>query len=70
VNVVRIFRVFSRAQQAEHFFLHHFAETDDGIERRPELMAHVGEEFRLRAVGGLGAGFLLGVFVGEFGEAL
>ena len=50
--------------------LHHLAEADDGVERRAQLMAHIGEEFRLRPVGRLGAGLLARIFVGEIGEAL
>ena len=34
--------------------LDEFREADDGVERRPELMAHIGEEFRLRAAGHVG----------------
>ena len=54
----------------EHLRLHHFAEADDGVERRAQLMAHVGEEFRLGAVGRLGAGLLAGILVGKVGQAL
>ena len=38
------------AQAAENLPRHHFRETDDGVERRAQLMAHIGEE------GGFGAG--------------
>ncbi len=43
-------------------------ESNDGIERRPKLMAHVGEELRLGAVGGLGC--LAGLLVGRGAPAL
>jgi hypothetical protein len=33
-------------------------------------MTHIGEEFRFRLVGFLGAGLFLGVFVGEVGKLL
>ena len=35
-------------------FLHHFGVADDGVERRPKLMAHSGEELALGGVCGLG----------------
>src|SRR3546814_9189527 len=35
--------------------LHDFREADDGVQRRAQLMAHVGQELRLGAVGELGA---------------
>ena len=36
---------------AEHALLQHFGETDDRVQRRPQLVRHVGEEFGLVAVG-------------------
>ena len=33
-----------------HFLFEHFAVADDGIERRPQFMTHVGEEGALGAV--------------------
>ena len=35
-------------------FLHHLAVADDGGQRRPQLVAHVGQEGTLGPVGGLG----------------
>ena len=49
---------------------HDLGEADDGIERGAQLVAHVGEELRLRLVGLLGAGLLLGIFLGEIGDLL
>ena len=63
-------RYLSRAERAEHARLHDLGEADDGVERRAQLVAHIGEEFRLGLVGLLGAGLLLGVFLGEIGELL
>ena len=40
------------------------------VERRAQLMAHIGEEFRLGPVGGFGLGLLLQIFLGEIGELL
>src|SRR5215813_9942140 len=36
---------------AEHSLSQDFREADDGIERRAQLVGHVGEEFRLMPVG-------------------
>ena len=46
-----------------HLLLQHLAVADDGGQRRAKLVAHVGEELALRAVGGLG-GVLGGVQLG------
>ena len=48
VGVLGLFLV----QLAEESFLQDFGEADDGVERRAQLMGHVGEEFRLVPVGG------------------
>ena len=40
------------------------------VERRAQLMAHVGEEFGFGAVGALGLGLLFEILFGEFGELL
>ena len=37
--------------RAEHFGLHHLGEAEDGVERRPQFVAHLGEELRLGDVG-------------------
>ena len=50
--------------------LHDLGEADDGVERRAQLVAHIGEEFRLRLVGFLGAVLLLGVALGEIARAV
>ena len=49
------------------FLFHHLAVADDGVERGAQLVAHVRQELRLRAVGNIG-GFpvLLRVFAGGF----
>jgi hypothetical protein len=62
--------VFIRTHGPEHFGQHHLGEADDGVERRSQLVAHVGEEFRLRAVRGFSPRLLAGIFVGEVGQAL
>ena len=40
---------------AEELGLHHFGEAENGIERRPQLMAHRREETRFGEIGLLGA---------------
>ena len=61
---------FVRAQRAEHGGFHDLGKADDGVERRAQLVAHIGEEFRFGLVGVLGAGLFLGVFFGEVGELI
>ena len=68
VDVAGVLGVFGGAERAEHLGCHDLGEADDGVERRAQLVAHVGEEFRLGLVGVLGAGFFLGVFFREIGE--
>ena len=67
-DVAAIFLVFVGAERAEDAALHHLGETDDGVERRAQLVAHVGEEFGLGAVGALGLRLLVEVALGEVGE--
>ncbi len=63
-----IFLIFLRSERAEHAAFHDFGESDDGVERRAQLVAHIGEEFGLGLVGFLGAGLFPGVFLGEIGK--
>ncbi len=70
VDVLAVFQVFRRAQFAEHARLHDFREADDGVERRAQLVADIGQELGLGAVGLLGAVLLLGVFLGEVDHLL
>ena len=65
-----IVAVLFRTQGPEGLASHKLREADDGVERRAQLMAHIGEEFRLGAVGGLGARFLLMIAFGEVGKLL
>ena len=69
-NVGAIVAVLFRAERAEGLAFHQLREADDGVERRAKLVAHVGEEFGLGAVGHLGLGLLLVVALGEIGELL
>ena len=70
VDVAAILLVLGRAELAEHARLHDLREADDGVERRAELVADIGQELRLGAVGVLGAVLLLGVFLGELDHLL
>ena len=45
VNVAAVLDIFVGAERAEHSRFHDLGETDDGIQRRAQLVAHVGEEF-------------------------
>jgi len=65
---VTILLVLVGAERAEHAAAHDLREADDGVERGTQLMAHIGEEFRLGLVGVLGAVLFVGVFLGEVGE--
>ena len=51
VDQPRIFQIARSAERAEHLVRHHFGEADDGVERRAQFVAHIGEEARLGAVG-------------------
>ena len=50
VDIARVAHVLQRAERAQHLRGHHLREADDGVERRAELVAHVGEELRLGAI--------------------
>ena len=69
-DVGAIFLVLVGAERAEDAALHHFGKADDGVERRAQFVAHIGEEFGLGAVGALGLRLLVEVALGEIGELL
>ena len=52
VDVLEVL-VLLLVQLPEHPLEQHLGEPDDGVERRPQLMGHIGEELRLMAAGGL-----------------
>ena len=60
-DVAGIVLVRGMAERAGEFVHHDFRETDDGIQRRAQFVAHVGEEGRLGEGGVLGLGLLLGI---------
>ena len=51
VNIGRIFLVNRDRVGAENFTFHHLGESEDGIERRPQFVAHLRQKPRLRDVG-------------------
>ena len=69
-DVAAIFAYLSGAERAEHAGFHDLGEADDGVERRAQLVAHIGQELRFGLVRLFGARLLLGVFLGEVGEFL
>ena len=44
VNVAAVLDILVGAERAEHSRFHDLGETDDGIQRRAQLVAHVGEK--------------------------
>ena len=69
-DVAAIFLILVGAERAEDAALHHLGKADDGVERRAQLVAHIGEEFGLGAVGALGLRLLVEIALGEVGELL
>jgi hypothetical protein len=54
VDILGVFEITRRAQRPEHAVGHDLGETDDGVERRAQLVAHAAKEVRLGPVGPLG----------------
>ena len=69
-DVAAIFVIFLGTERPEHIGFHDLGESDDRVERRAQLMAHIGEEFRFRLIGFFGAGLFGGIFLGQFRRAL
>src|SRR6202022_268700 len=69
-NVPTIVAVLLRSERSEGLTPHQLRKSDNGVERRPEFMAHVGKELGLRTVGGFGLSLLLVVALGEIGQLL
>ena len=67
-DVVAVLLILVGAEHAEHAAAHDLGEADDGVQRRAQFVAHIGEEFGFRLVGFLGAILFLRVFFGEVGE--
>src|SRR5262245_31569131 len=54
LDVAQIFAVALTPDRPVHLRDHHVGEPDDGVQRRAQLVAHRGQELRLRPVGALG----------------
>ncbi len=54
MDQANIFAVAGDADRTENFLGHDFREADNRVQRRAQLMAHIGEEGRLGPVGLLG----------------
>ena len=53
MDVAGVFLVHGRAVRAEKLALHHLGKAEDGIERRPQFMAHLRQKVRFGDVGAL-----------------
>ena len=69
-NVAAVIRVLVATERAEDAGLHDLGEAEDGVKRRAQLVAHLGEEFGLGAVGALGFRLLFEVALRKVGELL
>ena len=69
-DVAAVIGIAWRAERAVDLARHQLGKSDDGIERRAQFVAHIGEEFGFRLVGGLGLGLLVEVAFGQIGELL
>jgi hypothetical protein len=49
-DVARVFDVFGMADRAVKAALDHFGKADDGVERRAQFVAHMGDEFGFGAL--------------------
>jgi hypothetical protein len=54
MNVAGIFLVHRRAVRTENLALHDLGKTEDGVERRPQFVAHLCEKARFGDIGALG----------------
>ena len=70
VDVAGVFLILGMAERTEQRLLHHFGEADHGVERRAQLVADIGEELGLGAVGRLGPVLLQRIFLGEIDQLL
>ena len=54
MNVLGVFLILPVGQGPEELTRHHLGEADDGVERRTQFVAHIGEERGLGTVGQFG----------------
>ena len=69
-DVTAVLVVLLGAERPEHARLHDLGKSDDGVERRAQLVAHIGQELGFGLVRVFGPGLFLGILAGEFGELL
>jgi hypothetical protein len=69
-DVAGIVEIAVIAEIAEQPVLHDLGEADDGVERRPQFVAHVGEELGFGAVGAFGRRLLLKIAFGHLRQFL
>ncbi len=69
LDVAAVFEILLVTERPEQACFHHLGEADDGVERRAQFVAHVGEERRLRLARLLGAILLFRIALGEIREA-
>ena len=70
IDVARIFLIFRVTERAEQRLLHDLGEADDGVQRRAQLVADIGEELGLGPVGRFGAVLLQRIFFRQIDELL
>ena len=68
VDVLGVLAVFRAADRAEGALAHDLGEAENGVERRAQLVGHVGQEGGLGAGGRLGALLLGGVVLVHLGQ--
>ena len=69
-DVLAVVAVFLRSERTEGLTAHQLREADDRVERRAQLVAHVGEKIGLGAIGRFGLRLLLVVALGEIDQLL
>src|SRR5690349_11227349 len=55
VDIARVVEIALLADRAERLPENDVREADDGVERRAQLVAHIGEDLGFRAVGSFGS---------------
>src|SRR3546814_17529117 len=51
-DVAAVFAILRVAERPHHLFLQHLRKAEDRVQRRTQLVAHVGEKVRLGPAGG------------------
>ncbi len=69
-DVAGVVEIAVIAETPEQPVLHDLGEADDGVQRRAQFVAHIGEEFGFGAVGAFGRRLLLEIALGHLGEFL